>query len=340
MTAQKPIGQTLQQSDPVALQAFLDSVFVSIVNWNLPGDTIACIQSLLDAGATPGQIIVVDNGSQDDSVDQLQRTWGRAIDLIESERNLGFAGGNNLAIERALARGASWVLLANNDTLVAPTFFGELAACVREHPDHALIAPLIVYEHATPNQPDVIWSLGDRLLPGTLITRSLLRNRPVPADLPPFIEVDFLNACGLLIRRDVFEDIGLLDERFFMYAEDVDFCWRARRAGYRLGCATRARMRHKVSRSTGVHHPTARYWRVHNQIRIYRRYARGLQQPLMVGFTLARTVWLLLRDLRAGRVQAALRTMQAGRDGWLGHEEGPVPVSEDTFDTGDCHLPK
>ena len=97
-----------------------------IVNWNLAADTIACVRSLLAAGVSPSPIIVVDNGSNDNSPAQLDHELGESIELIRSKQNLGFAGGNNLGIQHALSQGAEWVLLLNNDTLVAPNFF-ELA---------------------------------------------------------------------------------------------------------------------------------------------------------------------------------------------------------------------
>lgn len=288
-----------------------------IVNWNLAADTIACVRSLLAAGVSPSPIIVVDNGSNDNSPAQLDHELGESIELIRSKQNLGFAGGNNLGIQHALSQGAEWVLLLNNDTLVAPNFFEEMQRAIREQPDYLIMAPLIFY-HAEPQR---IWSLGDRLLLGTLITRSLWRDQEVKPDLPPFVPVDFLNACCLLVHHTVFAQIGLLDTTFFMYAEDVDFCWRARRAGFKLGCWTRAHIWHKVARSTGVYHPIRRYWQIYNQIRVYQRYANAWQYLLMVCFTLARSLWLAIGDLRHGRKQLAAKTLWGWCAGWFGHDQ-------------------
>lgn len=287
-------------------------IYPIIVNWNLATETIPCIESLLTAGAAPGQIVVVDNGSQDDSVAQLTARFGQQIHVIAQPTNLGFAGGNNLGIQWALDAGAQWVLLVNNDTVVAPTFFQDLLAAAAQHPAHQIIGPLILYY----GEPNRIWSLGDRLIPGTLITRRLWHDVLMPEALPAFIEVDFLNACCVLIQRTVFEKIGLLNATYFMYGEDVDFCWRARRAGIQLGCATQARIWHKVSRSTGVYHPQARYWRISNQIRVYRQYAQRWQLPLMFGFTLVRSLALAALDLWQKRTMLALQTLRAWRDGW------------------------
>lgn len=289
------------------------SIYPIIVNWNLAEETIPCVHSLLAAGAQPGQIIVVDNGSTDGSAAKLGDEFGAAITLLTSPTNLGFAGGNNLGLRHALAQGAQWIMPINNDTVVAPSFLDELSAAAVEHPAHRLIGPLMLYH----DEPERIWSLGDRLIPGTLITHSLWRDQVAPATLPPWIEVDFINACCFLVQRSVVETIGLFDTDFFMYAEDADFCWRARQAGIRLGCATRARLWHKVSRSTGVHHPQARYWRVSNQIRFYRRYAQSWQQPLMFLFTLLRSLKLAAGDLRHGRPALGRRTLAAWLDGWF-----------------------
>lgn len=288
------------------------AIYPIIVNWNLATETIPCIESLLAAGASAGQIVVVDNGSQDDSVERLAERFGPQIHLISHPANLGFAGGNNIGIEYALGAGADWVLLVNNDTVVDPTFFQALMNTVEQHPAHLILGPLILYYA----EPERIWSLGDRLIPGTLITRRLWHDAPVPNTLAPFIEVDFLNACCMLIHRTVFERIGLLNANYFMYAEDVDFCWRARRAGLKLGCATDARIWHKVSRSTGIYHPQSRYWRISNQILVYRAYARWWQMPLMFGFTLVRSLKLAAVDLLHKRTVLAGQTLRAWVDGW------------------------
>lgn len=298
-----------------------------IVNWRLPNDTIECVQTLRAAGAKLNQIIVVDNGSNDDSVEKIRSEFGDVIQLMESADNLGFAGGNNWAIERALDDGAEWILLANNDTVVSPTFFAELEQVTQTHPDYALIAPLIFYHEPEPETgPNRIWSLGGTLIPGTLATRRLLRNKAVPTTLPQFMPVDFLNACGLLIHRDVFNAIGLFDLKYFMYAEDVDFCWRAQLAGFKLGCATRAHMWHKVSRSTGVNHPAYRYWTIANQIRFYRQYATMWQLPVMFAFTLLQVGMMFVRDLLAGRFKIVQTVGRAWFDGWFRRDLAQVTL--------------
>lgn len=288
-------------------------VYAITVNWNLREETLACVASLFAAGLPTGRALVVDNGSNDGSVEAIRNEFGHAVQVIASACNLGFAGGNNLGITRALERGATWVFLINNDTRVAPSLFSAFEETVRRSREYAVLAPLILQYDA----PDRVWSLGDRLVPGTLITRSLLRGRRVPETLPALVPVDFVTACGVFIHRDVFTRIGLLDTSFFMYAEDVDFCWRARQADFKIACVTRARMWHKGAYSTGPSHPQARYWRIRNQIRFYRQAARRWQIPTMFTFTLLRSLRFALSDLTRGRTSLLQTTARAWVDGWF-----------------------
>lgn len=290
-----------------------DQLFAVIVNWRLPDDTLACITSLIEAGMPPHHIIVVDNGAGEQPDAGFYGRLPAGVGLLPQAQNLGFAAGNNQAIRLLLLRGAEWVLLINNDTFVAPDFLKQLESAAAARPEWRIVAPLILYA----GEPQRIWSLGDKRVAATLITRSLHRNRLIPPQLTPLIEVDFLNACALMVHRSVFERVGLFDESFFMYAEDADFCQRATAAGLRLGCATKARIWHKVSLSTGAHHPQARYWRVANQIRFYRTHSHGVQRVVMFGFSTLRSLRLAASDLAHRRAHLAQTTLRAWQDGWF-----------------------
>lgn len=290
----------------------LPSLYVIVVNWNLQQDTILCLESLIAAGIPVERIIVVDNGSTDGSARILRERFGPSLPLIESRENLGFARGNNLGLRYALDRGAHWILLLNNDTHVAPTFLSELTRAVESDEQFAIYSPLILYH----DSPSRIWYLGDRLVPGLLFTHSLYRNQNDRAEWPALLPVDFVTGCGMLIKRQVFEKVGLFDPTLFMYAEDVDFCWRARRAGFRLVAAPRAKMWHKVASSSNRDRPMSRYLRMRNQNRFYRAHARGLQLPVMCGLSALRAVSIALTDLARGR-QALIGPLARGWiDGW------------------------
>jgi len=295
---------------------WISTVYAVVLNWNLALDTIECIKSLEAAGLPPGHIVLVDNGSTDNSLEQLVRAFDHRIMYAPSAENLGFAGGTNLGISYASQAGAEWILLINNDTFVNSTFFRELANAVQARPHWSIISPMIMYA----SEPDVIWSLGDRRIGPTLLTRAILRNHRAPDRLPPYLATDSLNACAMLVHRKVFARIGGFDATYFMYAEDADFCWRARRAGFQMGVATRARMWHKVSRSTGVYHPQSRYWRIRNQIRFYRRQGTPRHIWYLFLFTAFRTFLLTAKDIIAGRTILIRANWRAWRDGWCEHK--------------------
>jgi hypothetical protein len=291
-----------------------DTIYAVMVNWNLKFDTIACVKSLLAARPVKGQVVVVDNGSTDGSAQILQEEFGGWIHIIKSDVNHGYAGCVNLGARFALEQGAEWVLLLNNDTLVAPSLFVNFGQVLNRTQAFSVLAPLIFYH----NDPERIWYCGDRLIPGTLITLSLYKNRHASANLPSVVQVDFVSGCGMLVRRSVFETIGFFDPTLFMYGEEVDFCWRARLAGFRLACVTSARMWHKVSASANRDKPYARYLRVRNQILFYRAYARGFQRPVMVLFAGFRLMAIFLRDVWAGEWALIKPLVMGWWHGWLG----------------------
>ncbi|MGL4648522.1 MAG: glycosyltransferase family 2 protein [Caldilineaceae bacterium] len=293
---------------------------VVIVNWNLSDDTLACVDSLLQEGFAPDAVWVVDNGSSDNSPARLEAGLPAGVHLLQNPTNLGFAGGNNLGIRAALGAGAEWVFLLNNDTCLRAGLKVRLAEAANEAPNVRLWSPLVVYA----DDPRRIWSAGDRRVRGTLITLGLWRNRSLPVGAPAVARVEFLTACALIVHAEVFRAIGLLDERYFMYAEDADFCERARRAGFELACATQAVVLHKVSRSTGVQSAVARTWRTGNMARFYRDHARGLQRPLMFAFSLVRSTILATRDLVSGRRGLARASWEGWSAGWFGNPDAPI----------------
>jgi GT2 family glycosyltransferase len=285
-----------------------------IVNWNLKEDTLKCVRSLLEAGATPGKMIVVDNGSTDGSSEALEEAFRGAVKVIQSDRNLGFSGGYNLGIWQALQTGAKWVLMINNDTWVAPDFLENLCSTAEAYPQYALFGPMILYA----TQPERIWFLGDRLIPGLLSTRSMDKNRVARNIYPSILQVDFLNGCAILIRTQIFQEIGFFDENLFMYGEEVDFCWRARQAGFRLAAIPAARMWHKVSASANREQSRSRYLRTRNQTHFYRKYGHHLQIPPMLVFTFLRLIKISVGDLLQGRQMLIPPMVHGWIDGWLG----------------------
>lgn len=283
-------------------------VAIITLNWNRKGDTLEFLASCAGLGYPRLHTIVVDNGSTDGSAEAISARFP-AVEQILNGANLGFAGGMNAGMRRALALGADYVFLANNDTTLAPDALGRLVAAAEEQ-GAGMASPAIYYASA----PHRIWWLGGRLRPLLLEIRRYERP-PARHDPRPFA-VDFITGCGMLVRRDVLETIGLFDERFFMYYEDSDYCLRAHRAGVRAVVEPRAAMYHKVAQSSGgSNSPNERYHMARSSVQYFRKHARPWQWPLIWPYRAGSAARTLLRLARARRLDAARAYLRGLRDG-------------------------
>lgn len=285
-------------------------IFVITLNWNRCGDTLEFLASCNQLTEPDTRVLVVDNGSSDGSPQEIARHYPQTIQ-ITNDRNLGFAAGVNVGIRHALAQGADWVFLANNDTRLAPDALTIVVEAANKT-GAALAAPAIFYA----SDPQRIWSAGGWR---NRLTLEIAGNRcgqmeDVLGDEP--FEVDFVTACGMLIRRDCLGSVGLFDERFFMYYEDSDYCLRSRRAGYRAIVAPRARMWHKVAVSSGgSDSPGERYGMALSSVRFFRKHIRGWRWLVVAPYRAASALKTVIRLANAGRSQSALAYWRGLRDG-------------------------
>lgn len=220
----------------------MDKIYAVILNWNGAKDTINCIQTIESQKQAQLEIIVIDNGSIDNSVQTIQEHYP-LIKIFENHRNLGYAGGMNVGIKYAIDQGANYVLLLNNDTLADPDMVSKL---LESMDDTGVASPIIFYA----DHPEKIWSIGGNINPILLELTQPHGNMTIS---PRFtLERDFLTGCALLIHKDVFLKVGYFDERFFPgYYEDLDFCLRVKRSGFSLKLVPEAKLWHKVSQSSG-----------------------------------------------------------------------------------------
>ena len=228
-------------------------VTVVILNWNGLPDTTECLESLLGIAYPNYGTIVVDNGSSGDDVRLLRERFGEQIRIIASPDNLGFAGGANLAIREALADGADYVLLMNNDVTVDRQFLDELVRAAEERPDAAALCPKIYFRE----QPTVICSTGGRVNPWAGAARQVGRGEEDRGQYEQVEVRDYADGAAMLMRRPALERVGLLDEEYFAYWEETDWCARATEAGYNCYYVPTARVWHKTARSQA---PDAKYY--------------------------------------------------------------------------------
>ena len=246
------------------------SVFIIILNWNGRDDTLACLESLGKIAYADFSVIVVDNGSADNSVEAIRAAFPE-VDLIETGANLGFSGGNNVGIQQALARGADYVLLLNNDTVVDPGLLDAFVAAAGHYPDAGVFSAKI-YFHAEPKR---IWYAGARWNDKTVRFEQV--GEGVLDDGQRFstlCETDYACGCAFFVPAARLREIGLLDDQFFLYFEETDWCYRARKAGYPSIFVPEAKLWHKVSVSFGGEgSPLALYFQTRNRLLWAKRHA-------------------------------------------------------------------
>lgn len=251
-------------------------VAILIVNWNRCQDTLECLRSLQKITYPNYRIILVDNGSKDDSVTAVKAEFP-TVKIIQSARNLRFAGGNNLGLRDVLDHGDDLCLLLNNDTIVAPDFLDRLVDTAMMGSNISLVGPKILYYH----RPDVIWFAGGVIKPVWGYVRHYGLRQIDREEFNQPKEVSFLTGCCMLIHRKILEKVGFLDEDFYLYSEDADYCLRVKNAGYKLFYEPKARIYHKVSQSTGgSYHPHK--WKHHylSLCRLVRKHTSPLTYPL------------------------------------------------------------
>ncbi|MBI4552049.1 MAG: glycosyltransferase family 2 protein [Candidatus Latescibacteria bacterium] len=250
----------------------MPSVIAVVVNYNRRDDTLECLDSLQRVPSPALDVLVVDNGSSDGSVEAIRARFP-GVTVIEAGTNLGYPGGNNLGIERALERGAEYLFILNNDIVVDPDIVQALVDVAEHDMAVGMVCPKVYYY----DRRDVIWSAGSRIdmRTGTPLLRGCgeVDRGQYDAECP----VEVIDGCAILVTRRLCEQVGLIDPTYFAYYEDTDWAIRATRAGFRIIYTPRARAWHKVSatnRSGTARSPFQVYYHIRNHLLFLSRYSR------------------------------------------------------------------
>ncbi len=218
-------------------------VIVIVLNWNGADDTIACVASLRKSNYPHFEILVVDNGSTDNSAARIKNVYPD-LWMIETGINLGFAGGNNAGITAALQTDARIIVLLNNDTTVDPRWLAAFADEAQRRPSGSVLGGKIFYF----DNPEVIWHFG--ALWDSKACRLKLIGRGDDSHSWQQVEpVDHIIGCCMWIPRTTFETVGLLEEAFFLNYEETDWCFSARKLGFSLFSVPTVLIWHKISAS-------------------------------------------------------------------------------------------
>lgn len=266
---------TLALSMRIFHKMSIPKVSIVILNWNGWQDTLECLNSLEKITYSNYEVIIIDNNSTNESVEEI-KNWiankKTSVNhkLMISSQNSGFAGGNNPGIEYAVRNKSDYILLLNNDTTVDLEFLEKLVKVGESNENFGIIGPKIYYE----TDKNRIWFGGGYftwLGGGQHMEFDKIDDKPLDDKIK---EVDFMTGCCFLVKREVIEKIGLMNENFFLYYEDTEWSLRARKNGYKVIYASDSHIWHKVSQSVKpLSNPVIHYYHIRNALLLSKLYA-------------------------------------------------------------------
>jgi len=259
-------------ADPPRAPAATPDVSIVIVSYNTRALLDACVQALRASTGVVCDVFIVDNASPDGSADHVAREFPE-VTLIRNAENRGFAAANNLAIRRARGR---FVLLLNPDTRVTPDTVATLASFLDARPDVGITGPRVLNADHSPQScgyryPTLLGEIRQSRQTPRLLRAARARTAATPEPAAA-ADVDWVDGCCLMIRREVIDRIGLLDEQYFLYAEELDWCRSARRAGWRIMTCPAAEMIHLGGQSSDQVKASALALLIETRLRYYRKH--------------------------------------------------------------------
>lgn len=249
-------------------------VTVVILNYKLKEDTLKCLASVKNSNYQNFDLIVLDNGSDDGLESEISKD--KNLTFIQNGQNLGFTG-NNIGIKKALAEGAEYVFILNPDTIIEAETISNLVEGLEEY-QAGIACPKIYFD-----QPRKIWFAGGKLDQLNVLGSNIGVNEVDHGQYDQDREIEIGTGAALFVKKEVFEKIGILDERFFLYYEDTDFCYRAKQAGFKIMYLPKAIVYHENAKSTGLGSSLQDYFITRNRMLFAKKFL-----PLRTQFALLR----------------------------------------------------
>ena len=265
-------------------------VYIILLNWNGWRDTLNCLKSLKKLNFDNYFVVVVDNGSTDDSIAHL--SGSEEITLLRSDSNLGFSGGCNIGIRHAIDNRADYIWLLNNDTIVDSNALSEMVTVACKDRKIGAVGS-VIYNMET-SQEIQAWG-GGRV--SFLLGQAQTISKPIKDS-----QLDYLTAASVLICADALNQVGLLDENcFFMYWEDADFSFRLRDMGWQIVVAERSFIYHKLHASTGKGSRLLPQYFNKSSVRFFLRYAPCPLWSITLGIGLRLIKCIIRNDYKSAR---------------------------------------
>lgn len=289
-------------------------ITVIILNWNGSADTLECIESLLQQQYSNMEIVVIDNGSDDQSIEAVCKRYS-IVHLIQLPRNIGFSAGNNVGLEYAQSNNSSYALILNNDTIISDRYLLRKMVTEFTNDRLGLLCPTIHY--FPPNKK--AWFAGSKLS----LWMGWKHLHHIPQHISGIVETGYCTGCCVMVNLQLLDDAGFLSEDYFFSVEDVEWSFRSKSMGWKVAYLPGAEIVHKESRSSkaergkGFYSPTRVYYENRNTIWFLMGHARLIQKiliwfPFFIGnFILKSLIYVIL-----GRWQKLNYFARAYRDGF------------------------
>lgn len=281
-------------------------VSVVILTWNQKDMVLECLNSFLSSSYAHIHYIIVDNASTDGTAEAI-RMAHPDVELIISPKNVGVAGGYNLGIEAALTSSAPYVLVTNNDVLVASDMLAALVVLMEEEPNVGMIMPKIYHYYGDQSR---LWCTGARWRRFPPSVKMMGTNSRDSQKWSKVQMLDYAPSCTLMIRAQTLTEVGGFDEGFFFYNDDWDFSLRVRQAGYTILFHPNAKLWHRVSVSTQKSEKPKMWWRILGASTV-RFYLKHINRATLAVYV----VWFVIRELIKLKPNRILPFLQGTREG-------------------------
>ncbi len=287
------------------------AVWCIVLTYNGIELTLECLRTLRAQDYPNLHVLVVDNASTD-GTPAIVRTQASGVDVLEAGENLGYAGGNNLGMRHALAHGADLLFLVNNDTRLDPHCVTALVGETLREPTCGVVGPMVYtwdnWQTISSAGGVVDWQAADAINVGA----GELDRGQYPAR-----SVDFVNGCGIMVTRTAIERAGLIDERFFMYWEETDWCLRIHAAGFDVRFQPEAKMQHKAPLTWQGQSPAALYYTGRNRLLFFMRHSHGVLRAISLFSAVRGLLHGVVKNRYERNMQASAAARQALIDGML-----------------------
>lgn len=251
---------------------------IVICNYNKKQFVLSCIGSVLDSSRKDFDVYVVDNASTDGSADAVKAAYGDRVILIQNEENLGGSGGFNTGLRAARQKGYPYYMCVDNDIVMDEHNIENLLCFLEDHPEVGIVGSKI----CRMQHPERLQELGARLDFEKCTHVPYYKDHLDNEDIPEVQDCDYVPACSLMVRDEVIDKIGVLPEENFIYWDDMEWCYKAKLAGYRVAAYRQAKVLHDMGTNSGdTYFSTYYFWR--NRIRFFARYTPQDQREAAMG---------------------------------------------------------